>query len=171
MSRTSPWRLAAVLALPLKWPLLALPGIGRDEAVYVYWSRLGEPFYAPLLQSALALARLLPVPELAAIRALALAVSVLNLYLADRLLREVGVPAARRSMAVLVVATLPWQVYVGGIVHPDGLFLASLLLFCLSMARDRLAAAAVIGGATALCKPVGLALLPVVGWLLVVRSR
>ncbi len=171
MSRTSPWLLAAVLALPLKWPLLALPGIGRDEAVYVYWSRQGEPFYAPLLQWGLALARLLPVPELAAIRALALAVSVLNLYLVDRLLREARVPASRRFVAVLVVATLPWQVYVGGIVHPDGLFLACLLLFCLCMARGRLVAAAVIGGAIALSKPVGLAHLPVVAWLLAARSR
>ena len=170
VSRAS-WLLAAVLALPLKWPLLVLPGIGRDEAVYVYWSRQGEPFYAPLLQWALALVRLLPVPELAAIRTLALGVSVLNVYLVDRLLREARVSASRRRLAALVFATLPWQMYVGGIVHPDGLFLASLLLFCLFMARGHLAGAALIGGAIALSKPVGLALLPVVSWLLVARSR
>lgn len=159
------WIWVAALALPFRVPLLAYPEPGRDEAAYWYWSRHFELGYAPLLQLGAWASSLLPIPDLLALRLPSLVAGIAVLALFDCWLARIGATTSARWAGLLVLALSPWQTFAGATLHPDGLFLAALLLFALATANGRvlLATAAVVLAVWA--KPTGFLLVPVALWL------
>lgn len=118
-------------AFALRITLLFLPELGRDEAAYLYWTWHPRPDYAPLFQLQLLLARLVSdAPWF--LRSTQLVLAGTSVWLFGQWLRERGaVPCAGAA----AVATLPWLVFAGGIVHPDGLLVTGLLVFALGAER------------------------------------
>lgn len=139
---------------------MLLPGAGRDEALYVYWSRHPEPAYAPLLQLLTALFMHLPIPAHLAMRLPSLLGGVVVLGLFERWLRSRGVSYRDRLVALLALAVTPWQIYTGTILHPDSLLLACLLVFLIALQRERWLAAALAAALAFWSKPSGILLLP-----------
>lgn len=156
-----PWVVAVLASLPLRLALTTLPGVGRDEAVYVYWSHHPFLFYAPLLQALLVLSRPFQVlSRTAAIRLPVLFSGALLLFLVDQVLRHRGASTEQRRRFLFALALTPWFVYAGGILHPDLLFAACLVLAVLLADQHQLWLAALAVGLAMLAKPVGLAVYP-----------
>ena len=154
------WVWAALLALPLRLPLLLRPEPGRDEAAYFYWSRHLELAYAPLMQLFAKFGFLLPIPELLALRLPSLLGGVVLLALFDRWMVVNDVSPRMRWIGLLGVALCPWQIFVGSLLHPDGVFAAAVLLFVLAASSGRLVASALAVVLAVWAKPTGLLLLP-----------
>lgn len=154
------WIPVSAGALLLRVPLALLPGPGRDEAVYAYWSWHPEPFYAPLLQWAVTATRLLSVPALLHLRLPVLLSGILILIFSDWLLRIAGLPRTARLPVLLGIGISPWQTYTGAILHPDALVVLAILVFILKYAQGRFLAIAVAAGLALLAKPSGGLLLP-----------
>jgi hypothetical protein len=161
----------ALLSLLVRIPLILLPGPGRDESAYYYWAQHAQVGYASLLLALVRILETLGVPALAAIRIPSSVGGVLCIALFDRLLKTARVGPSTRFVALLALALNPWQVLVGSVLHPDTLFLCSLLALALAIRARRPMWAAVWGAAAALAKPTGIVLLPVVAiWLWSERS-
>ncbi len=156
----APALVAFASALCFRLPIVALPGLGRDEAAYVYWARHPEPFYAPLLQL---LVRAIDAVESSAPwghRLPSLMLGLIVLLLFDRRLVRANVRGAARWIALLALAWAPWQTLVGSVLHPDLALLAATLFLALAAERGQ---AFGVAAATALAvwsKPTGLLLLP-----------
>lgn len=151
----------ALLRLPVSW----LPGPGRDEAAYHYWSHHVEPAYAPLVQATIKLSEGLFGPTPWALRVPALALGVLVLVLNDRRLRSAGAPADLRTVALLAICLTPWQMFAGSILHPDNFLLACLLGFVLAAQRASPWALVLTALSAVAAKPTGVLLLPVAFWM------
>ncbi|MFN8547518.1 MAG: hypothetical protein U0527_05985 [Candidatus Eisenbacteria bacterium] len=154
-----PWFGAWLLALPLRLPIVALPGLGRDEAAYLYWASHPEPSYSPLLQLLL-----WPTRHLGAAwahRCPMLAVGLIVLLLFDRLLAVRGATSGARWFACLALALTPWQTLVGSVLHPDALLLAAMLALLLALRAGRLLTAGLLLGLAVWAKLSGLLLAPV----------
>jgi hypothetical protein len=118
-------------AFVLRVILVFLPELGRDEAAYLYWTHHPRLDYAPLFQLQLLLARLISdAPWF--LRSSQLIGAGLTMLLFGQWLRERG---SDPSAGVAAIATLPWLVFVGGILHPDGLLVLGLLVFALGLER------------------------------------
>jgi len=159
-----PLLLLLFLALAPRVGLAWLPGAGRDEAAYHWWSHHPEPAYAPLLQILLALADRLPGDPLLALRLPNLLAGAAAILLFLALLRDRGEP--RRGWAGLAFAGVPWATYTGALAHPDPFLVCALLAFALA---DRRGHPGGIGLATLLAaaaKPSGLLVLPFAVWRL-----
>ena len=161
-----PFLLVAATLLALRLPLWRLPGPGRDEAAYHYWAHHFEPAFAPLLQLAV---RVFEVPfghSLWALRGPVILLGALVLWLQDLRMQRADASRPARLLALLIVATTPWQSFSGAILHPDNFLLASLLALTLAARDGRLLLTATAGALAALSKPTGVLILPVVWWLL-----
>ncbi len=156
------WAALATALLALRLPLLTLPGLGRDEATYVYWSHHPEPGYAPLLQLLLALGR--PLPLLVEARWVPLVAGAVVLVLFERWLRRRGLERRDRWIAVALVGLCPWQTYAGSILHPDDLQLALVLGFVLAARPGHVWWAAVLAGLAPWAKTSGLLVTAVGAW-------
>lgn len=156
------WAALATALLALRLPLLTLPGLGRDEATYVYWSHHPEPGYAPLLQLLLALGR--PLPLLLEARWVPLVAGAVVLVLFERWLRRRGLERRDRWIAVALVGLCPWQTYAGSILHPDDLQLALVLGFVLAARPGHVWWAAVLAGLAPWAKTSGLLVTAVGAW-------
>jgi hypothetical protein len=117
----------------LRLILVVLPELGRDEAAYLYWTWYPRPEYSPLLQIQIFLARLVSdAPWL--LRSSQLVVSALTLFFFGQWMRARGqVPCVN----VAALACVPWLVFVGGVLHPDGLLVLGLVLFALGVEEGR----------------------------------
>ena len=120
-------------AFVLRLVLVFLPELGRDEAAYLYWTWHPRPEYSPLLQTQILLARVVSdAPWL--LRSSQLVVSALTLFFFGQWMRARGqVPCAN----VAALACVPWLVFVGGVLHPDGLLVLGLVLFALGVEEGR----------------------------------
>lgn len=155
----------AVAALP-RLALLALPGPGRDEAAYHYWSHHPEPAYAPLLQALLRLADLLPLPAVLSLRLPSLLAGVSALLLLHLWMRDRGASPAARAAAVATLALGAWGAYAGAIAHPDMLLLVAALAFVVATGRQRSWLAVLAAAAALAAKPSGLVVVLVAfAWL------
>ncbi|RME01373.1 MAG: hypothetical protein D6814_01645, partial [Calditrichaeota bacterium] len=163
------WLPIGLATLVLKMPLLLLPGAGRDEAVYYYWSRHPEWFYAPLLQLALRVFDSFPLPHMLILRLPSLLSGFLILWLLDKIFRARGLPPRQRAFALAVIGFLPWQIYTGAILHPDNGLLVSMLLFLFFYRKGAYGFAAASAGLAVLAKPVGVLVL-VISWGLFIRA-
>jgi hypothetical protein len=112
------WIPVALLALLTRIPILLLPGAGRDEALYFYWSKHPEPAYSPLLQFLLNFFDLLPLPDLTMIRLPSIFAGIVVLLLFEKLLRHREINRRSTLIALLALAFCPWQVYTGAVLHP-----------------------------------------------------
>ena len=136
-----PRRLAAllVLALALRLPLWTLPGLGRDEAMYLLWSHHPEPAYAPLLQLLLAALRALGAdaadPWLLRLPSVLAGLAAVALF--DHWLRRDGHRGRGLLVALLLFVLSPWQTYAGAILHPDDLQLVAILGFAAAARSGR----------------------------------
>jgi hypothetical protein len=135
--------------------LLRLPGLGRDEAAYLYWSHDPEFAYSPLLQVALWFADALPGAAAWTLRLPALVGGVAALVLARRL------AGSARQPAVVALFLSPWWVFSSSMVHPDALLLPALLALCLARRRGHAFGVAVAASLAAWAKPSGLLAIPV----------
>lgn len=156
----------ALLALP-RLILLLLPGLGRDEAAYLYWSRHPEFSYAPLMGLLLRGVDLLPgQPEPWMLRMPGFLAGGLGLWLLHRLCVSQSMAPHTRNFLLLSLTLSPWSVYVGSIVHPDAWLLPSLLGAAWAAREERrawLVSACILA---AWSKPVGLLLFPLgLAWL------
>ncbi len=158
------WLPLAGLALLLRFPLITLPGAGRDEALYFYWSRHLEPAYSPLMQFITAFFDFLPILNLLAMRMPSLIGGVLVIYLLDKLLQERQAIPGIRWLLLSAVAFSPWQFYTGTILHPDNWLLVSVLIFLIASYRRQHLIIALAAGLSLWVKPSGLLLLPVAGY-------
>lgn len=154
-----PWFGAWLLALVLRLPIVALPGLGRDEAAYLYWASHPEPSYSPLIQLLLWPTRHLEAAW--AHRGPMLAVGLLVLLLFDRLLAGRGANAGARWFGCLALSLTPWQTLVGCVLHPDDLLLAATLGLTLALRAGRVVTAALVLGLAVWAKLSGLLLVPV----------
>lgn len=161
---TPTWLPLTGLALLLRFPLITLPGAGRDEALYFYWSRHLEPAYSPLMQFIIALFDFLPIPDLLAMRMPSLIGGVLVIYLLDKLLQERQARPGIRWLLMAAVAFSPWQFYTGTILHPDNWLLISVLIFLIATYRRQHLLVALAAGLSLWVKPSGLLLLPAAGY-------
>lgn len=161
------WTALAVALAALRLPMLLLPGLGRDEAAYVYWSHHPEPAYAPLLQILVALGRGLPTILEARLPSVLAGALVLGLF--ARLLAQRGMVLRDRWIAVALVGLCPWQTYAGTILHPDDLQLAAVLGFVVAAGDRRAWWAVVIAGLAPWTKPSG-ALVVVVAAVWILRG-
>lgn len=153
-----------LIALVPRVVLAWLPGVGRDEAAYHWWSHHPEPAYAPLLQLFLALADRLPLDPALALRIPNLLAGAAALVLFGRLVTLRG--ESRPAWAVAALAATPWALYTGGLAHPDPFLVCALLAFALA---DRAGHPGAIGLATLLAvaaKPSGLLVVPFALWRL-----
>lgn len=118
-------------AFVMRLVLVLLPELGRDEAVYLYWTHHPRPDYAPLFQLQILLARLISdAPWF--LRSTQVIFAGTSVWLFGQWLRERGtVPCAGAA----AIATMPWLVFAGGVLHPDGLFVTGLLVFALGLER------------------------------------
>ena len=143
-------------AFALRIVLVLLPELGRDEAAYLYWTYHPRLDYAPLFQLQLFLARLISdAPWF--LRSTQLVLGGLTVWLFGQWLRERGtIPCAGAA----AIATLPWLVFVGGVLHPDGLLVTGLIIFALGLESRRpwpvaagalMAAGAKLAGLVAVC--------------------
>ncbi len=150
------WIALGTAVLVLRLPLLLLPGLGRDEATYVYWSHHPEWAYAPLLQLALRLSHALggSAPWSYRLGTFLVALAVLALF--ERWLAARGHGNAERALAVSLLALTPWQTLAGSLVHPDGWQLAGVLAWALSVRHRRWKSSAVSAAAALWAKPSGL---------------
>jgi Dolichyl-phosphate-mannose-protein mannosyltransferase len=156
----------AASALLLRLPLFLLPGIGRDEAVYFLWAQETGVAYSPLLLWFTKACLTLPVPDLLALRLPSLLPGLAVLFLLDYDLRSRAASLETRLFATAALAISPWQIYAGAILHPDNLFLASLILALIAHFRRHLILTGICFGMAALAKPTGLILLPVAAFYL-----
>jgi hypothetical protein len=163
--------LLALGGLALRAPLWLLPGAGRDEATYTYWSEHFELSYAPLLQLGLWMLRNLGAASPMAMRSLSLAAGILVLWLLNSWLTARGHSARSRALAIAVIALSPWQTYVGSFVHPDNLLVAAMLYFALSCHRAQFLRASVAALLALWAKPSGLLVVFVATWFLVQQLR
>ena len=147
------WTALAVAVGALRWPMIRLPGLGRDEATYVVWSHHHELAYAPLLQFLVKLGHALPLLWQA--RWPSIVAGALVLLLFERGLAARAVTIRDRWIAVALVALCPWQTYAGSILHPDDLQLASVLGFAWAAATQRWWLAVVLAGLGPWAKPSG----------------
>ncbi|MCC7142119.1 MAG: DUF547 domain-containing protein [Candidatus Eisenbacteria bacterium] len=160
---SAPLLAGVVIALLLRLPIACLPGLGRDEAAYVYWSRHPELSYSPLLQLLLR-----PFDHGSALlqRIPALLLGLLLLWLFDRLLRLRGASGDARRLGVLALAVAPWQTLVGGVIHPDNLLMVGVLgLVCATLERRPLLVGIYAGVAVA-GKLSGFLVVPAALWAL-----
>lgn len=164
------WALAALVAL-LRLPLWSLPALGRDEALYLYWSRHFEIAYSPLLQLALRAVDAVGVDAAWLWRVPVVATGVLLLGLFDRLLCDRGVGADGRFLAVAAVALSPWQTHTASVVHPDGFMVAALLGLAWAGRHDRMGMAATCALLALAAKPSGLLAVVVTAGALAWRTR
>lgn len=153
------WLAAFLLSLPFRLVLVARPGLGRDEAAYVYWSSHFEPAYAPALQAVLRWLDWVGLDSPWALRLPSIACGAAVLWLLDLRLRTASVPAPARRCAVLALALSPWQTLVGSVIHPDDLLLVATLGFAFLLERGRLWPAVLLAGLAPWTKPTGLLLL------------
>jgi hypothetical protein len=155
------WIPVAFLALLIRLPILQLPGAGRDEALYFYWSKHPQPAYSPLLQLLLKLFDALPLPDLTAMRLPSIFAGVFVLVLFEKLLRHRGIDRSGMSVALLALAFTPWQLYTGAVLHPDNLLLCCMLFFLLAAIKQQYSPLAVAAAMAFWAKPSGILLLPV----------
>ena len=114
-------------AFVLRLVLVFLPELGRDEAAYLYWSHHPRLDYAPLLQLQIFLMRLVS-DEPWFLRLSQVVISGFTVFLMGQWMRARDrVPCT----SVAALATVPWLVFAGGILHPDGLLVLGLMLFAL----------------------------------------
>jgi len=158
------WSALALALAALRLPLLTLPGLGRDEATYVYWSHHPEPGYVPLLQLLVAIGR--PLPLLAEARWVPFVAGLLVLVVFERWLRSRGLDLRDRWIAVALVGLCPWQTYAGSILHPDDLQLVVIMGFALAARAGRVGWVVFLAGLAPWAKTSGV-LVTVVGiwWL------
>lgn len=160
--KTGPvWAWVSFAALLARLPLALLPGAGRDEALYYYWAYHPEPAYAPLMQYLVHFFTTLPLPGLVTLRLTPLLAGVGVIFLWDSVLQICRVHRRARWFLGVVVALSPWQTYVGAILHPDNLLLATVLGYVLFMLRGDHKIAAIAAGLGIWVKPSGLLLVPV----------
>ncbi len=160
--RPSVAKLVFVLGLlALRAPLWWRPGLGRDEATYVYWAAHFESRYAPLVEGGLAALRLVGAHSPAMLRTLSLLTGVAVLWLFHQWLRERGISERARALAVAAIALSPWQSYVASLIHPDGLLTVAALAFALSLRRGQLLGAAGAAVLALWAKPSGLVVVAV----------
>jgi hypothetical protein len=166
-SRYRPLLLIALAAIAVRWPLWTLPGLGRDEAAYLYWSQHFELAYAPLMQVLLRITAWLPIDLTLQARLPSIIAGALVLFLFDRLLMARQLSAETRAWSLAFVATCPWQSYVGSILHPDNIQLLAVLGFAVAAQKSQLWSAALMAGVAVWTKPSG-AIVTIVAlpWLL-----
>jgi hypothetical protein len=160
------WIPVALLALLTRIPILLLPGAGRDEALYFYWSKHPEPAYSPLLQFLLNFFDLLPLPDLTMIRLPSIFAGIVVLPLFEKLLRHREINRRSTLIALLALAFCPWQVYTGAVLHPDNLLLCCLLLFLLAAIRTQYFMGSIAAAMAFWAKPSGILLFPVIVYTL-----
>lgn len=148
--------LLALALVLLRGPLWALPGLGRDEAMYVLWAHHPLPAYAPLLQLLLAGVGALGVDAAWCWRMPSISSGVLVLLLFDRWMGVSGAPRAARRLALALFALSPWQTYAGAILHPDDLQLAAVFGFAWAARSGRRGWALVAAALAPWAKPSGL---------------
>ena len=118
-------------AFVLRLVLVLLPELGRDEAAYLYWTHHPRPDYAPLFQLQIFLVRWIS-DAAWFLRSTQLVLAGISVWLFGQWLRERGtIPCAGAA----AIATLPWLVFAGGVLHPDGLLVTGLLVFALGLER------------------------------------
>ena len=144
-----------------------LPGIGRDEALYWYWSHHPEFAYAPLLQLMLRLAEWLPFSPNLNVRFSSLLAGSLVIVLMDLLLKERQASRLYRILWGLVLGISPWMLYSGAIVHPDMWLVTMMLLFLYWIGKQHYRLAALAAGMALWAKPTGLIMvgIAILGWL------
>jgi hypothetical protein len=165
-----PWLWISIAALTIRIPLLFLPGPGRDEAAYFYWSRHFEPSYSFLMQLIVRFFGWLPIPDLLAMRLPALLLGILVIFLLDKLLLLRGVNYPFRWIALLVFAFSPWQSNFGVLLNPDNFLVTTMLLFLLAVFRGQFLLAALFSGIVVLAKPTGILLIPA-GWFIFFAAK
>ncbi len=138
--------------------LWILPGIGRDEALYWYWSHHPEFAYAPLLQLMIRIVEFLPFSPNLNIRFSSLIAGSLVIVLMDLLLKERGASREYRLLWGLLLGISPWMLYSGAIVHPDMWLMTMILLFIYLIEKQFFQTAALVAGLAIWAKPTGLLL-------------
>lgn len=159
------WFTISLFAIIIRFPMIFLPGAGRDEAIYFYWSRDLEPAYTPLMQLLLAVFNYLPIPQLITLRLPSVLTGIAVLYLLDAILQYRKIPRRNRIGLLVIFAFTPWQIYTGTILHPDNLLLTCILLFLLSIYQKKYLLGAIAAGLAFWTKPSGILLLPVATYL------
>jgi len=151
--------------------------LGKDEAVYWYWSQHLDASYALLPFSLMAVAHVLAPYSEWVLRLPSILMGALSTYLLFRLCLGLKLAEHRARWAAAAFATSHWIWHTSSYLHPD-IFLATFWLFALSAAqracgRDRTSDYVYMGiacGLAVLCKYSGAFLTAGLGlWLLTTR--
>lgn len=160
-----------LLVLALRAPLWTMPGLGRDEATYVLWAHHPQPAYAPLLQMALGLLRLIGADAAWMWRLPSIVAGLLALLLFERWAAARGMRTPSRLLALALLAFSPWQTLTGSVLHPDDLQLVGIFAFAWAARSGRTALALVAAALTPWAKPSGLLVTFVgIAWFLQIES-
>ncbi|MEL6824119.1 MAG: glycosyltransferase family 39 protein, partial [Calditrichota bacterium] len=143
-----------------------LPGAGRDEATYAYWSQHPEAAYSPLLQLFVKIFSWIPLPEIFQLRLTSIIAGTLAILLCHRFLKYLQVEVASRIAAIAALGLSPWMTYTGSILHPDMLLLCCILAFLIMAFQQQLIAASIFAGLAFWAKLSGLVVLPAALFLL-----
>lgn len=134
------WLVVGALVVLISTCKLALTlgvELGKDEAVYWYWSRNWDLTYAPLVFALLRLADTLSPGTEWALRACQVSTGVISMALMFHWCRVNGLSESRSLWAMVAFATSHWIWHSSSYLHPDG-FLVSAWLLVLVLARRAL---------------------------------
>lgn len=131
--------LGALVALVSTCKLALTLGVelGKDEAVYWYWSRNWDLTYAPLVFALLRITDTLSPATEWALRACQVAAGMLSMALMFHWCRINGLSESRSLWATVAFATSHWIWHSSSYLHPDG-FLVPAWLLVLVLARRAL---------------------------------
>jgi len=149
----------------VRLPLWLLDGPGRDEALYRYWAHHPDLSYAPLLQGIIRVFEFAGPHSAWTLRLPMAVLGFVVLYLVDLRLRKANAASSARLIVGAAVALSPWQGFSGSILHPDNVFVVTLLLFTLAAWDGRVITSTLFAVMVMLAKPTGVLLLPIAWWM------